>query len=537
MAENTAKGFNPIKITNNLEGLKAMEKGLRILTKLVKLTYGPKGYNVLLERKFDSPLIINDASTICNGITFDDHLENLGAQFLKDCLLRVKTVLGDGATTTAILLEAMISLGIKYVAAGGNPILVRKGMEKCSRDIIRNLSILSNQVDIDKEIRHLAKNSSSNDKIALLIEQAVKAVGKDGTVIVGESKKIDDEVKIYEGIILDRGFVSNLMAKDTQKMETHLNNTYLYITEKKLTTSSEVIHLLEKIKSINGSLLIIAESIEGEALSTLVTNQIKETINVVAIQAPDYGEDRHEILEDIAALTGGINITSDMPTTQTQMEYFGRCQEVIVTKKSTYIMGGRQNNAQVNLRIKQIEEKMKSSITQYEKEKFEKRVGNLLGKIAFINIGVTIDTELGEKIQRTKNAINTVNAGLKYGVVPGGGSSYVKAASMASGSLEVNGDEIFGVKIVLQAIEEPARQLLKNADINETLIQEIIDMYKREDNDLGYDIETNQWIKTREQGLIDSYQVVKTALEIATSMAAVFLTTKVVITDTVDFPY
>lgn len=195
MAENTAKGFNAKKITNNLEGLKAIEKGVRILTKLAKLTYGPKGYNVLLARKFDSPLIINDASTICNGITFDDHFENLGAQFLQDCLLRVKKTLGDGATTTAILLEAMISLGLEYIAAGGNPVQIRKGMEKCTREVIRNLSILSDQVHIDKDIKHLAKNSSSNDKIASLIEQAVKAVGKDGTIIVGESKKNDDEIK------------------------------------------------------------------------------------------------------------------------------------------------------------------------------------------------------------------------------------------------------------------------------------------------------------------------------------------------------
>jgi chaperonin GroEL len=537
MAENTAKGFNAKKITNNLDGLKAMEKGLKILTKLAKLTYGPKGYNVLLERKFDSPLIINDASTICNGITFDDHLENLGAQFLQDSLLRVKTALGDGATTTAILLEAMISLGLKYVTAGGNPILIRKGMEKCTQEVIRNLSMLSNQVHIDNDIKHLAKVSSSNDKIASLIEQAVKAVGKDGTIIVGESQKIDDEVKIYEGIIVERGFVSNLMAKNTEKLETYLKDPYIYITEKKLTTSLDVIHLLEQIKNLNGSLFIIAESIEGEALSTLVANQIKEAINVVAIQAPDYGDYRHELLEDVAALTGGINITSDIHTKHTPMEYFGRAQEIYVTKKATYIMGGSQSDAQVDLRIKQIKEKLKTSITEYDREKLEKRIGNLLGKMAFINIGVIIDTELGEKMQRTKNSINTVNAGLKYGVLPGGGSSYIKAGSMVSGSLAVNEDERFGVNIVLQAIEEPARQLLKNAGTSESLIQQIIDTYKKEDNDLGYDIEADQWIKAREHGLIDSYQIVKTALEVATSMAAVFLTTNLVITDAVDFPY
>jgi chaperonin GroEL len=532
MTVNTAKGYNAKKITNNIESLKAIEKGIRILAKLVKLTYGPKGCNVIIERKFDSPLITNDASTICNGITFDDHSENMGAQFLVDSLRRVKTVLGDGATTTAILLETMISLGLKYVTAGGNPVFIKKGMEKCTQEIIQNLSLLSNQINSDNDIKCLAKISSSNDEIASLIQQAVNAVGKDGKIIVGESKKAFDEVKIHEGIILDRGLLSNLMAKDTQKLETHLKDPYIYITEKKLTTGKDVIHVLDRIKNLNGSLLIIAESIEDQALSTIIENQMKETMNVVAIQAPDYGDQRHEILEDIAALTGGINVTSDFHTKYIPIEYFGQAEEVKVTKKSTYIMCGRKSDAQVNLRMEQIKEQMNSSYTtEYEKEKLEKRKGNLLGKVAFINIGVTTDTELGEKIQRTINATNTVNSGLKYGVLPGGGSSYIKAASMVSDSLIVNEDERFGVNIVLQAIEEPARLLLANAGLNEFMIQKIIDVYKKEENNLGYDIETNQWIQSREQGLIDSYQVLKTVLEVATSMAAMFLTTNVVITD------
>jgi chaperonin GroEL len=531
MTENIAKGYNSKTITNNLEGLQVIEKGIRILAKLVKLTYGPKGCNVIIERKFDTPMITNDASTICNGITFDDHLKNMGAQFFVDSLRRVKSVLGDGATTTAILLEMMISLGLKYVAAGGNPVFIKKGMEMCTQEIIRNLSLLSDQMN-SKDIKHLAKTSSSNDEIASLIEQAVKAVGKDGKIIVRESKKTFDEVKIHEGIILDRGLISNLMAKDTQKLETYLKDPYIYITEKTLTAAKDVIHVLDQIKNLNGSLLIIAENIEDEALAIIIENQMKETMNVVAIKAPDYGDQRHEILEDIAALTGGINVTSDFDTKYIPIEYFGQAEEVKMTKKSTYIMCGRKKEAQVNLRMEQIKEQMNSSYTtEYEKEKLEKRKGNLLGKIAFINIGVTTDTELGEKIQRTINSVNTVSSGLKYGVLPGGGSSYIKAASMVSDRLIVNEDERFGVNIVLQAIEEPARLLLANADLNELLIQKIIDVYKKEDNDLGYDIETNQWIESREQGLIDSYQVLKTVLEVATSMASIFLTSSVVITD------
>jgi chaperonin GroEL len=531
MEDKRAKGYNPKHITFNMEGLNGIERGLKTLTNIVKKTYGPRGSNVVLIRAFDSPIIINEARTICKDFSLDDHFENMGVQLLQEALLKVKKTVGDGSTTTAILLEAMIANGIKYIAYGHNPMQIKKGMENCTKAVLKCLHSYAKQLHIDTDLKHLVRMSSSNEEIASLIEEAVKMVGKDGIILVAESKRMNSELVVQEGIFLERGFVSNVMAKDTQKIETHMEEPYIFITDKKLTSHLDVLPLLEQISQLNGSLFIIADSIEGSALSTLLVNQIKGTLNVVAIQAPDYGDQRAAILEDLSLLTGGIVYNQELDSAHIPLDYFGRAKKIIVSKKSTLILGGERKEDQIKLRIKQVNEEMEAHITQYDRERFEKRLGNLIGKTAFINIGAVNDIEIGDLLQKVENAVYTVKSALKYGILPGGGSAYIKALSEVSVEMPDDGDQRCGFSIILNALLQPTLQLLENADVNKSLNHEIIECYKKKDNVMGYDIEASQWVNMYEYGLIDSYQMVKTSLEVASSLAASLLTSTAAITD------
>lgn len=378
--------------------------------------------------------------------------------------------------------------------------------------------------------------SSSNEEIASLIEQAVEAVGKEGIILVGESKKINSEVVIHDGIFLERGLISNLMAKDTFKIETHLEQPYIFITDKKLSSHVDVVGILEQMVQLNGSLLLIADSIEGTALSTLTANQLKGTVNVAAIQAPEYGDHRKAMLEDLAVLTGGIVFNRDL-TGKIPLDYYGRAQKIVVTKKATLIFGGERKEEQIKLRMHEIKREMESHISKYDVEKLEKRLGNLIGKTASINIGAVTDSEIGDLLQKTENAIHAVKAGVQHGIVTGGGSAYIKAMSEAAAELKADGDELCGVRIVLNALLKPARQLLENANVSESLIQEIIERYGMTENVLGYDIDTNQWVNMMDQGIIDSWQLVKTSLEVASSLAASLLTSHATVIDAVAYPH
>lgn len=534
--ENTAKGFNAKHITFNLEGFIAIERGITTLTRLLKMTYGPMGSNVVLARQFDSPIILNDAQTIIKDFHLDDHYEQMGVQFLQEALLRVKKTVGDGSTTTAILLEEMLAEGKKYIASGRNPMLIRKGMERATKAVVERLKVNVSEIRRNPDVKHLARMSSSNEEIASLMEQAVEAVGTEGIILVGESKKVNSEVVIHDGIFLERGLISNLMAKDTFKIETHLEEPYIFITDKKLSSHVDVVGILEQMVQLNGSLLLIADSIEGTALSTLTANQLKGTVNVVAIQAPEYGDHRKAILEDLAVLTGGVVFDQDL-SGKIPLDYYGRAQKIVVTKKSTLIFGGERKEQQIQLRINEIKQEIESHVSKYDVEKLEKRLGNLIGKTASINIGAVTDGEIGDLLQKTENAVHAVKAGLKYGIVTGGGSAYIKAMSEAAADLQAADDEMCGVRIVLNALLKPARQLLENANAGESLIQEIIDRYGVADNITGYDIETNQWVDMMDSGIIESYQLVKTSFEVASSLAASLLTSHAAVTDAVAYPH
>lgn len=536
MEENTAKGFNAKHITFSLEGLIAIEQGITTLTRLLKMTYGPMGSNVVLARQFDSPIILNDAQTIIKDFHLDDHYEQMGVQFLQEALLRVKKTVGDGSTTTAILLEEMLAEGKKYIASGHNPMLIRKGMERATKVVVDRLKANASEFRIHPDVKHLARMSSSNEEIASLMEEAVDAVGREGIILVGESKKTKSEVVIHDGIFLERGLISNLMAKDTFKIETHLENPYIFITDKKLSSHVDVVGILEQMHQLNGSLLLIAESIEGTALSTLTTNQLKGTVNVVAIQAPEYGDYRKAILEDLAVLTGGVVFDQEL-TRKIPLDYYGRAQRVVVTKKSTLIFGGERKEQQIQLRMNEIKQEIGSHISKYDVEKLEKRLGNLIGKTASINIGAVTDGEIGDLLQKTENAIHAVKAGVKNGVVTGGGSAYIRAMTEAAAELQTDGDEMCGVRIILNALLKPARQLLENANVSESLIQEIIERYGMTDNAEGYDIEENRWVNMMDSGLIDSYQLVKFSLEVASSLASSLLTSHATVTDAIAYPH
>jgi chaperonin GroEL len=531
MEDQRAKGYNPKHITFDMDGLQGIERGLKTLTRIIKKTYGPRGSNVVLIRPFDSPIIINEARTICKDFSLDDHYENMGVQLLQEALLKVKKTVGDGSTTTAILLETMITNGIKYIAAGHNPLQIKTGMEKCTKAVLKCLNQYSRQLLLDADVKHLVRMSSSNEEIASLIEEAVKTVGKDGIILVGESKRMNSELVVQEGIFWDRGFVSNVMAKDTQKIETHLEEPYIFITDKKLTSHSDVLPLLDQISRLNGSLFIIADSIEGSALSTLLVNQIKGTLNVVAIQAPDYGDQRAAILEDMSLLTGGIVYNQALDAAHIPLDYFGRAKKIVVSKKSTFIVGGKRKEEQIKRRIKQVNEEMEGYITQHDRERLEKRMGNLIGKTAFINIGAVNDVEIGDLLQKVENAVYTVKSALQFGILPGGGCTFIKALSEVSAEIPDDDDQRCGFHIVLNALPQPTLQLLENADINQSLIHEIVECYKQKDNVMGYDIESDQWVNMFEHGLIDSCQMVKTSLEIASSLAASLLTSTAAITD------
>lgn len=509
-----------------------MAVGLELLVRVLRGTYGPSGGHVAMTRKLDSPILVRDAALICKDFALADRLQNCGAQLLREALSKINRIAGDGGTTTAILLDGIISRGLVRITGGADPTLLCHGMQRASEAVVHHLAKQVVDVGGDRAIRTLLRTGSFDAEISRLVGQAVQAVGSEGVVRVGESKRINSTLVVHDGVHVEQGLVSALLAMDTSRLETRLRNPYIFLFDGPLSSHMDVVGILDQIHALGGSLLVVARSIDGDALSTLIRNGLAGTMPLAAIRSEEYGDQRDAVLQDLAALTGGIvfgqSLGGSIP-----LEYFGRAEEVIVSKSSTLLLGARRNSSQVRLRIEEVRDEMDDDrLSQHDKERRQRRMGNLLGKTAVLNVGGTTDVEVGELLEKTERVLRSVRLGLRSGLVPGAGSALIAAASEASHQLDgLGADERAGVEIVLDALTEPARQLLRNARIDEVLAEQILLCYANPCLPVIYDLVDLEWFDPCRCGAVDSLEAVKGAVQVASSMASVLLSSSVVITE------
>ena len=510
-----------------------MASGLSLLVRVLRKTYGPGGGHVVMTRKLDSPIMVRDAILICKDFSLADRLQNCGAQLLREALSEINRTAGDGGTTTAILLDAMISRGLIRITGGAHPTLLCRGMQRASESVVRHLAKQVVDVDDDRAIRTLLRTGSFDAGISRLIEQAVRAVGSEGVVHVRDSKRINSTLVVHDGIYIEQGFVSALLATDTSSLETRLREPYIFLTRARLTSHKDVVAILDQVHALGGSLLLVADAIEGDARSTLIKNSLAGTMAVAAIRSPEYGDQRDAALQDLAALTGGIVFGPSPPSGPVLLEYFGRANEVVVSKGSTLVLGARRSATQVKLRISEVRNEANDDrLSQHDRERRQRRLGNLLGKAAVINVGGTTDVETGELLEKTERLLRSVRKALRSGVVPGAGSALIAAVYGASDELKgLGGDESAGVDIVLGALKEPARQLLRNAEIDEVLAEQILVRYADPCIPKIYDLVDLGWFDPSHYGAVDPFETVKSAVQIASSIASALLSSSVVITE------
>jgi chaperonin GroEL len=529
-----ANGPLPKSVTFGSSGLRQMAAGLELLVRVLRATYGPSGGHVAMPRKLDSPILVRDAALICKDFALHDRLRNCGAQLLREALSKIDRIAGDGGTTTAILLDGMISRGLTQIAGGADPTRLCQGMQQASEAVVDHLARQVVDVDADRAVRTLLRTGSFDPEMSRLIGEALQAVGKEGVVRVRESKRINSTLVVHDGVHVDQGSVSALLAQDTSRLETRLRNPYILLVDGPLASHKDVVGILGQVHAIGGSLLVVARSIEGDALSTLIRNGLAGTMPLAAIRSEEYGDQRDAALQDLAALTGGIvcgqSLGGSIP-----LEYFGRADEVVVSKSSTLILGARRNSSQVRLRIEEARDEMDDDrLSQHDKERRCRRLGNLLGKTAVLNVGGTTDVEVGELLEKTERVMRAVRLGLRSGVVPGAGSALIAAASQASRQLDgLGADERAGVEIVLEALAEPARQLLRNAEIDEALAEDILLRYANPCLPAIYDLVDLEWLDPSCRGAVDSLEAAKGAVQVASSMASVLLRSSIVITEDV----
>ncbi|WCK55009.1 chaperonin GroEL [Aneurinibacillus sp. Ricciae_BoGa-3] len=508
---------------------RAMLRGVDVLADAVKVTLGPKGRNVVLEKKFGSPLITNDGVTIAKEIELEDAFENMGAQLVKEVATKTNDVAGDGTTTATVLAQAMIREGLKNVTAGANPMVMRKGIEKAIRRAVEEIQAISKPIEGKESIAQVAAISASDEEIGKLIAEAMEKVGKDGVITVEESKGFTTELDVVEGMQFDRGYASPYMITDTDKMEAVLDSPYILITDKKISSIQEMLPVLEKVVQQGKALLIIAEDVEGEALATLVVNKLRGTFNAVAVKAPGFGDRRKAMLEDIAALTGGQVITEDLglDLKSATLQMLGQAGKVVVTKENTTIVEGAGERANIEARINQIRANIETTTSDFDKEKLQERLAKLAGGVAVVKVGAATETELKEKKLRIEDALNATRAAVEEGIVAGGGTALVSVYNTVA-SLEVEGDEATGVRLVLRALEEPVRQIATNAGLEGSVI---VERLKKEEIGIGFNAATAQWVNMIEAGIVDPAKVTRSALQNAASVAAMFLTTEAVVAD------
>ncbi|MFD2628146.1 chaperonin GroEL [Oceanobacillus kapialis] len=508
---------------------RAMLRGVDTLADAVKVTLGPKGRNVVLDKKFGSPLITNDGVTIAKEIELEDHFENMGAQLVSEVASKTNDVAGDGTTTATVLAQAMIREGLKNVASGANPVGVRRGIEKAVEVAVNELKAISNPIESKESIAQVAAISSGNEEVGNLIAEAMERVGNDGVITIEESKGFNTELEVVEGMQFDRGYASPYMVTDQDKMEAVLEDPYILITDKKIGNIQEVLPVLEQVVQQGKPLLLIAEDVEGEALATLVVNKLRGTFNAVAVKAPGFGDRRKAMLEDIATLTGAEVITEDLglDLKSATIEQLGRASKVVVTKENTTVVEGSGNPEAISSRVAQIRAQAEESTSEFDKEKLQERLAKLAGGVAVIKVGAATETELKERKLRIEDALNSTRAAVEEGIVAGGGTALVNIYNKVS-ELSLEGDEATGANIVRRAMEEPVRQIAHNAGLEGSII---VERLKGEKVGVGYNAATGEWVNMVDAGIVDPTKVTRSALQNAASVAAMFLTTEAVVAD------
>ena len=505
----------------------AMVRGVDILADTVKVTLGPKGRNVVLEKSFGSPLITNDGVTIAKEIELEDHFENMGAKLVSEVASKTNDIAGDGTTTATVLTQAIVREGIKNVTAGANPIGIRRGIEAAVATAVSALKETAIPVSNKEAIAQVAAVSSRSEKVGEYISEAMEKVGNDGVITIEESKGMETELDVVEGMQFDRGYLSQYMVTDSEKMVADLDNPYILITDKKISNIQEILPLLESILKTNRPLLIIADDVDGEALPTLVLNKIRGTFNVVAVKAPGFGDRRKAMLEDIAILTGGTVITEDLglELKDATIEALGQASKVTVDKDSTVIVEGSGNPEAIANRVAVIKSQIESATSEFDKEKLQERLAKLSGGVAVIKVGAATETELKEMKLRIEDALNATRAAVEEGIVSGGGTAFVSVLDAVSG-IELTGDEATGRNIVLRAWEEPVRQIALNAGFEGSIV---IDRLKNSEAGTGFNAATGEWVNMIEAGIIDPVKVTRSALQNAASVASLILTTEAVV--------
>ena len=513
------------------EARKALEAGVNSLADTVKITLGPKGRNVVLDKKYGAPLITNDGVTIAKEIELDDPFENMGAQLVKEVSTKTNDVAGDGTTTATLLAQAMIQEGLKNLAAGANPIVVKKGMAKAVEAAVAEVKSLAKTVDGSKDIARVGAVSSGDEEIGSLIADAMEKVSADGVITIEESKTAETYSEVVEGMQFDRGYITPYMATDMEKMEAVVDDAYILITDKKISVIADILPILEQMVQSGKKLLIIAEDVEGEALSTLIVNRLRGTLNVVCVKAPGFGDRRKEMLQDIAILTGGTVVSEEvgLELKTAGLEVLGRARQVKVTKETTTLVDGAGDSQKIKDRIAQIRSQIANTTSDYDKEKLQERLAKLAGGVAVIKVGAATETEMKEKKLRIEDALTATRAAVEEGVVAGGGTIFVNvipAVEKLVDSLE--GDEKTGVRIVAKALEAPIRQIAANAGLDGSVILEKV---RSSDKGFGFDAYKEEYCDMVSSGIIDPAKVTRSALENAASVAAMVLTTESLVAD------
>ena len=505
----------------------AMLRGVDTLADTVKVTLGPKGRNVVLDQSYGSPLITNDGVTIAKEIELENHFENLGAQLVVEVASKTNDTAGDGTTTATVLAQAIVREGMKNVTAGANPVGIRQGIELATKKAVEELMAISKKVETKESIAQIASISSGDQTVGTLLADAMEKVGNDGVITIEESKGIETELDVVEGMQFDRGYLSQYMVTDNDKMEANLENPYILITDKKITNIQDILPLLEQILQSGRPLLIIAEDIEGEALPTLVLNKIRGTFNVCVVKAPGFGDRRKAMLEDIAILTGGTVITEDLglDLKDATVDQLGHAGKVVVTKDTTTVVEGAGDSEAISQRVGLLKAQAEESTSDFDKEKLQERVAKLAGGVAVIRVGAATETELKERKLRIEDALNASRAAVEEGLVSGGGTAYINVQSKVA-DIEAEGDVATGVRIVVRAIEEPVRQIATNAGLEGSVI---VEKLKDVEIGTGLNAATNEWVNMIEAGITDPTKVTRSALQNAASVSALLLTTEAVV--------
>ncbi len=517
------------EIKYGAEARAALEKGVDKLADTVKVTLGPKGRNVVLDKSFGAPLITNDGVTIAKEIELEDGFENMGAQLIREVASKTNDVAGDGTTTATVLAQAMVHEGMKNLEAGANPIVLRKGMKKATDKAVEAIQAMSSKVKGKEQIARVATVSSGDEEVGKMVADAMEKVSNDGVITIEESKTMQTELDLVEGMQFDRGYISAYMATDMEKMEAVLDDPYILITDKKISNIQDILPILEQIVQSGARLLIIAEDIEGEALTTLIVNKLRGTFNVVAVKAPGYGDRRKEMLQDIAILTGGQVISEELglELKETTMEQLGRAKSVKVQKENTVIVDGCGSKDAINDRISQIKVAIEETTSDFDREKLQERLAKLSGGVAVIRVGAATETEMKEAKLRMEDALNATRAAVEEGIIAGGGSAYIHAAKEVAELAEtLEGDEKTGAKIILKALEAPLYQIAENAGLEGAVI---VNKVKESKPGRGFDAYEEKYVDMVRKGILDPAKVTRSALQNATSVASTLLTTESVV--------